>query len=917
MRSVLKNRPPLRLLNGYGPTENTTFTCCHWIKELGEAESTVPIGKPIANTQVYILDAHLNPAPISIPGELHTAGDGLAWGYWKRPELTAEKFVPNPFTGPVASRLLYKTGDLVRYRTNGEIEFLGRLDDQVKLRGFRIELGEVEAALRRHPGVRECVAKIWGGEADQKRLVVYFVPAASTTVDVVELRSFLRSHLPEHMIPSAIIQLESLPLTVNGKVNRAALPPPDQARPDLKRGYIAPRDDVELKLAGIWETVLGINPIGIQDRFFDLGGHSLLAVRVIAQIEKIFGRKLKLATIFQAQTVEELAAILREEIKESTVTTASSVVQIQPRGAAAPLFLVHGAGGGMFWGYMNLSRHLGLDQPVYGLRSRALDGRAEFETIEEMAAAYVKDLKAVQPTGPYQLGGYCFGGNVAYEMARQIEASGEKVALLLLLNCAPPNSSYTKFPITPAWCGRFARNLVYWSKYFSQWTAPQRREFFRWKRERWMGKLGLRKPSSNPTGSVDVGDMVDLSSFSAEERQAWEAHVRALLRYEPKPFGGRVHLFRSPGHPMWCSFARDYGWGQLAGEVWKSRLCRALIEKILEEPCAKNVAMELENVLKSKLGPSVVPNRTGDPTAVVTPARPALSDSRLSESATLAPASNGHERNGGNISSNTGGRQLPENKLDEKSESEPSAWKADIEFWKRQLIGAPALLELPTDHTRPAQQSCSAASAELEVSPEIRQALAHLANATGVSEEVALLSSVKILLHRYSRQEDILVGTEVDLGDSRANGNSAILIVARDALAGNISVGKLLQDTAAGKAAAQEHCGIPFAKLVEELKLVPDQSYHPICQVLFLWIDNSANQPGARGLRGITAKNDESKFDLEFHAMRVEGGLKLRVVYATDLFEAATARRMLRHWETLLNGMNAEQTIAQAPIPPG
>ena len=393
------------------------------------------------------------------------------------------------------------------------------------------------------------------------------------------------------------MHLAALPLTSNGKIDRRLLPEPNQARPELEKKYASPRDAVELNLTQIWEEVLGVRPIGIEDRFFELGGHSLLAVRVIAQVEKVFGRKLRLATMFQAPTVEHLAAILREEIKEGSITAGTSLVEIQRQGTRPPLFLVHGAGGGMFWGYVNLSRHLGADQPVYGFKSHGLDGTSEYARIEDLAAEYIRDLKKVKPEGPYQLGGYCFGGNVAFEMARQLEESGEQVDFVALMNCAPPNSRYTRVEWSLRWFSRLLKNLLYWAKYVRQWSPSQRKEFFRWKRSILLSKLRLGRDSTPRAGAnVDVRDLVDLSSYTPEQQQVWEMHIRALLEYHPQPFGGRVNLYRSPGHPLWCSFDPDYGWGDFAKRGVEVSIVPGAHEKILEEPCVTNLA---ESLLRS------------------------------------------------------------------------------------------------------------------------------------------------------------------------------------------------------------------------------------------------------------------------------------------------------------------------------
>jgi amino acid adenylation domain-containing protein/FkbH-like protein len=599
VHAVLKDRPPLRLLNGYGPTENTTFTCCGLVRDISEGAASVPIGRPISNTQVYILDAHRQLVPIGVPGELYTGGDGLAQGYWNRPELTGEKFILHQFRQDGPCHQLYRTGDLARFLPDGNIEFLGRIDQQVKIRGFRVELGEIEAVLGRHSGVGECAVRICGQGAGLTRLVAYFVPAGKRHPKSNQLRSFLAAQLPDYMVPSAFVPLSALPLTPNGKVDRRALPEPDRGRPSQERKYASPRDAVEVELTRIWEEVLGIEQIGIEDQFFDLGGHSLLAVRVAARIEKTFGRKLRLATIFRALTIEQLAAVIREEMREFSVTAGTSLVELQAKGTRPPLFLVHGAGGGMFWGYVNLARRLGLDQPVFGFSSRGLDGRAEFGTIEEMAAQYVKDMQVVQPRGPYYLGGYCFGGNVAYEMARQLESRGEKVALLALLNCAPPNSGYMHVRWTPAWCVRFVRNLFYWADYCRQWTASQRRDFLRWKWGRlkhWLARrLSIGQSDMPP---VEAENLIDLAALPEQQRELWQSHISALMKFRPQAYSGRVHLFRSPGHPLLCSFEADYGWGELAWQGVDITIVRGAHEKILEEPWVDETAAKMKKVLE-------------------------------------------------------------------------------------------------------------------------------------------------------------------------------------------------------------------------------------------------------------------------------------------------------------------------------
>lgn len=594
VRRALKSLPCCRLINGYGPTENTTFTCCHEITDGSLARGSVPIGRPIANTQVYVLDEHLQPVPAGIPGELYTGGDGLARGYLNRPELTAERFVPHPFSNDSNARL-YKTGDLVRWLPDGSLEFLGRIDQQVKIRGFRVELGEIEAVLGGHPGVRECVVIARQDTSGGKRLVAYVVgqqpaPAAG------ELRQFLHDRLPAYMLPAAFVFLESLPLSPNGKVDRSALAATDAARPDLKKEFVPPRNPTELRLAKIWEDVLGVQPVGVADKFFELGGHSLLAVRLLARIEKGFEKKLPLAAVFQFPTIEELAKVISGGADAAAHT---SLVEIQAQGDRAPLFLVHGVGGGMFWGYSNLAKHLGPDQPVYAFKSRGLDGLDEFRTIEEMAAQYVADLRAFQPCGPYLLGGYCFGGNVACEMAHLLEGQGERVALLVLMNCAPANSSYTEVRWTPAFCFKFLRNAGYWVNYVWRLKPAQRRSLFLWKARSLLKKLRrLARQVRQSDPGLDIEEVVDLSNQPANSRKLWEAHVRALMAHRAKPYRGRVTLFRTGGHQFICSYDPEFGWGEYAQGGVAVRIVPGEHESILEEPHVSAVAKELRACLQ-------------------------------------------------------------------------------------------------------------------------------------------------------------------------------------------------------------------------------------------------------------------------------------------------------------------------------
>ncbi|HEX2271138.1 MAG TPA: alpha/beta fold hydrolase, partial [Pyrinomonadaceae bacterium] len=408
------------LHHSYGPTE-ATITAAEWTCEAGVER--VLIGRPLGNTQLYVLDPQMEPLPLGVAGELYIGGAGVGRGYAGQAALTAERFVPDQFSGEAGARL-YRTGDLVRYDREGKLEFMGRVDEQVKLRGYRIELGEIEAVLRRHPQVRAAVV-VLREENEDKRLVAYVVSEAQ----VGELRAYLKEQLPDYMTPSFFVTLDELPLLPNGKINRRALPAP--APSTTSDSLTTPRDVFELRLIQIWKEVLGREQIGLRDNFFDLGGHSLLALRLINKLERLIGQKIPLSILFQRATIEQLATTLRQH---RGTGREQSLVCLQPEGSRPPLFLVHSASGNVI-SYFALSRRLGRKQPVYGLQSKGLDpNRKPTTSVEDMASEYLEELFAVQPDGPYFLGGWSMGGVIAFEMARQLTAQGKSVAPLVLLD---------------------------------------------------------------------------------------------------------------------------------------------------------------------------------------------------------------------------------------------------------------------------------------------------------------------------------------------------------------------------------------------------------------------------------------------------------------------------------------------------
>lgn len=419
------------LWNLYGPTETTIWSTVSKIEQGIEA---VSIGRPIANTQVYVLDANLHPVPIGVAGELYIGGDGLARGYLNRPELTAERFMVSPF-GDESGTRLYATGDLARYRPDGTIELLGRRDHQVKLRGFRIELGEIEAVLSQHPSVQQALVVVHEGSQHNKRLVAYVVCDTQQRITSDDLQSHLIKQLPTYMLPSAYVMVEALPLTPNGKVDRRALPAPEFLKQALGETYVAPTLPVHYQLVQIWEELLGVHPIGIKDNFFELGGHSLLAAFMFDRVAQVCGKRLPLYLFLTGATIEHLAlALLEDKVPVVQEESRAMLVPVQTGSSKRPFFYLHGDYiYGAFYCSV-LARSLGEEQPFYVLEPYKFDGLRTIPSFGEVAKAYIQSIRSVQPEGPYLLGGWCAGALMGYEIARQLRAEGQQVELLVLMD---------------------------------------------------------------------------------------------------------------------------------------------------------------------------------------------------------------------------------------------------------------------------------------------------------------------------------------------------------------------------------------------------------------------------------------------------------------------------------------------------
>jgi amino acid adenylation domain-containing protein len=576
VNAVLRAGPPANLLHVYGPTEITTLATAYRVTRPADGGETVPIGTPIGNTTTYILDEHRQPVAVGIPGELYLGGDGVARGYVNLPELTAERFLDDPFAGQRGARM-YRTGDVARWRADGNIEFIGRRDFQVKLRGFRIELGEVEAVLGQHPHVAQAVAMVREDHPGDRRLVAYAVGKGAAALDRTELRRFLRSKLPVYMMPSALVVLDALPLTSNGKLDRAALPACGTERPDLAEAYVAPRTPLEQSLAAAWADVLRLDRVGVHDNFFELGGHSLLAVRLFSRLAESLGGRPPLAALFQAPTVARLADLLQRR----QAAPSSPLVTLQT-GGRRPFFCVTDVVGLAFV-FVELARHLGADRPFHALQSRGLDGQAALTSVEAMAADFVEAVRAVQPEGPYLLGGYSMGGSVAYEMARQLRAASQDVALLALLDAACPAFVQDDRPRTADDWGRVARDMGL------RLDGGVLERLLR------MGADGLEPGDFErvlASGLAPPGVGVD------ELRpmlHVLRSNFQAFWQYRPQPQSCPIRLFRASEPTAEHPLGTDLGWGRLAPV--DVQVIPGLHYTILREPHVEVIAGRLRDCL--------------------------------------------------------------------------------------------------------------------------------------------------------------------------------------------------------------------------------------------------------------------------------------------------------------------------------
>ena len=558
----------IQIISLGGATEASIWSICYPIETVNPNWKSIPYGKPLTNQYFQILNELMLPTPVWVPGQLYIGGIGLANGYWGDDEKTNASFITHPVTG----ERLYKTGDLGRYLPDGNIEFLGRDDFQVKINGYRIELGEIEATLKQHPTIKEAIVIAVGESQNKQQLVAYIVgedPSLSST----EFQLYLQEKLPKYMIPNTFMQLDILPLTPNGKVDRQALP---KANLELTKQelFISSRDTIELQLTQIWSDILNVTPVGVTNNFFELGGNSILAVRLINQIQKQFQKHLPLATLFQSPTISELAELLRSSADSIPWST---LVPIQLSGDGLPLFCIHPLGGNVLC-YQDLARHLNSKRPIYGLQALGLNPLYEPHTqIEQMATHYIQELQTVQPHGPYFICGLSMGSLIALEMAQQISSQGEQIALLALLDPFTPSmmtSFISEEDLTLLALG-FLGDINFNLEQLSQLQPDERLIYV---------VEEAKKNNLVPT-DFDLAQVRHLLHIS-------KLNYQAQKNYQPQYYSGKIILFKASETD--ADF--ETAWNELAPDI-EMHVVPGNHYNMLQKPHVQTLAQQLQKYL--------------------------------------------------------------------------------------------------------------------------------------------------------------------------------------------------------------------------------------------------------------------------------------------------------------------------------
>lgn len=575
------------LWNMYGPTETTIYSTG---KQILATDELITIGRPIHNTQVYILDEQLTPLPEGVVGEIYIAGEGVTRGYLNRPDLTNEKFVPNPFSPP--GKKMYRTGDLGKFTDTGEIHCLGRIDQQVKIRGYRIEPGEIEQALVAQDGIKDSVVIVREDRPGNQRLTAYLVtdpPLTGTTFQkqVATWRMGLQEVLPVYMIPADFVSLEQLPITPNGKIDRNALPKPDTLLVQESGDRQPPVSPMEKLITTIWADALGMEVMGIDSDFFELGGHSMIAIQVMTRLEKEVGRRLPLSTLLTYPTIRKLAQLLEED---KPATKWKSLVPIKPEGSKVPIYVIHGIGLNLL-NFSSLVAYMDAEQPIYGLQARGLDGIDEpLDDMEEIARFYNKELLEQNPSGPYAIAGYSFGGYVALEMARQLKEMGKEVKMLAMFdtNAQESETKYSKTSWLIRKVFRQFPKMIWVTRSLIQQpvqTLQYQQHYVERQINNLLQLLGIRR--EQPPVDVEI----DLLSHIIEK------HEIAYQNYTMKPYDGVIDLFKAKVRIYFVEDNKYLGWKKYALKGVRVHPVPGDHENMLLPPNDKEFALSLQRAL--------------------------------------------------------------------------------------------------------------------------------------------------------------------------------------------------------------------------------------------------------------------------------------------------------------------------------
>lgn len=533
--------PQARVISLGGATEGTVWSNYFPVEQTSKDWRSIPYGKPITNNFFYILDEQLRPVPIGVMGDLYIGGVGVARGYANDPEKTRNSFIPDPFNSDLGG-MMYRTGDLGRMMPDLNMEFMGRKDNQVKIQGFRIELGEIESVLNSCDMVTNSVVLAKDDNEGKKMLVGYIVPKAKFDKDAIV--NYLKTKVPQYMVPAVWMQLDELPLTSNGKIDRKSLPDID-IKASAKKVYIEPSTETEKVMAALWKESMGLDQISVDDNFFSLGGHSLMAVRILSKFEKKTGKNLQLAVLFKYPDIRSLSDFIDNSQTESIY---KSLVPIKASGNKAPIYIIHGEGLNVL-NFSHLVTYMDSEQPIYGLQAFGLIGDDEpLENLPDVAGYYLKEIMQHNPNGPYLLAGYSFGGYVAVEMRKQLVAMGKQVKMLMMFDTNAEKTEYKDWMLLPKKVKRHLPRLLSFIK--TLFSHPiellkQKYQLFTQKR-------------------IEKNSQRDAKSFYQKIKNIKQKHLIAFRKYQMEPFDDKVYLYRADICVHYVNDPEFLGWKKFA-----------------------------------------------------------------------------------------------------------------------------------------------------------------------------------------------------------------------------------------------------------------------------------------------------------------------------------------------------------------